>query len=147
MVNLTKSQEWKLKQIRKESNFLWMNSTLWDEVFEMGKAGKSDNEITWALWQKEWAEKFWISPEAIWQYLKDRGLDSRTRKAIKFIPIVDSANSIIGTLAMSAENEAVKLKAATWIADKYDIDTEPKGEGKGTTNIFQMSGITQIIVE
>lgn len=74
-------------------------------------------------------------------------MDSRTRKAIKFIPIVDSANSIIGTLAMSAENEAVKLKAATWIADKYDIDTEPKGEGKGTTNIFQMSGITQIIVE
>ena len=147
MVNLTKSQEWKLKQIRKESNFLWMNSTLWDEVFEMGKEGKSDNEITWALWQKEWAEKFWISPEAIWQYLKDRGLDSRTRKAIKFIPIVDSANSIIGTLALNAENEAVKLKAATWIADKYDIDTEPKGEGKWTTNIFQMSGITQIVVE
>lgn len=53
MVNLTKSQEWKLKQIRKESNFLWMNEALGDEVFEMGKAGKSDNEITWALWQKE----------------------------------------------------------------------------------------------
>lgn len=147
MVNLTKSQEWKLKQIRKESNFLWMNESLGNEVFTLGKEGKSDNEITWALWQKEGAEKFGISPEAIWQYLKDRGLDSRTRKAIKFIPIVDSANSIIGTLAMSAENEAVKLKAATWIADKYDIDTEPKWEGKGTTNIFQMSGITQIVVE
>ena len=73
-------------------------------------------------------------------------MDNRTRKAIKFIPIVDSANSIIGSLALNAENEAVKLKAATWIADKYDIDTEPKGEGK-VTNVFNMQGITQIVVE
>lgn len=147
MTALTKQQEWKLKKIRNESNFLWMNKELGDEVFLLGKEGKSDNEITWALWQKEWAEKYWISPEAISNYLKDRGLDSRTRKAIKFIPIVDSANSIIGNLAVSAENEAVKLKAATWIADKYDVDTEPKGDKGATTNIFQMAGITQIIVE
>jgi hypothetical protein len=74
-------------------------------------------------------------------------LDSRTRKAIKFIPIVEQANQGIGALALNAENEAVKLKALTWIADKYDVDTEPKGEQKGVTNIFQMSGITQIVVE
>ena len=147
MTTLTKSQEWKLDKIRKESNFLWMNTQLGDEVFLMWKEGKSDNEITWSLWQREWAEKFWISPEAISNYLKDRGLDSRTRKAIKFIPIVDSANKGIGALALNAENEAVKLKALTCIADKYDVDTEPKGEQKGVTNIFQMSGITQIIVE
>lgn len=144
-MELTAKQDWKLKQIRKESNFLWMNKDLGEEVFLMGKEGKSDNEITWALWQKEWAEKFWISPEAIHQYLKDRGLDGRTRKAIKLIPVVQEANTIIGSLAMNAENEAVRLKAATWIADKYDIDTEPKD--KGTTNVFNMSGITQIIVE
>ena len=58
MVNLTKQQEWKLDKIRKEANFLWFNKELGDEVFLMGKEGKSDNEITWALWQKEGAEKF-----------------------------------------------------------------------------------------
>jgi hypothetical protein len=35
MTTLTKSQEWKLDKIRKESNFLWMNTTLGDEVFIM----------------------------------------------------------------------------------------------------------------
>lgn len=147
MTTLTKSQEWKLDKIRKESNFLWMNETLGAEVFNLGKEWKTANEITWYLWQREDAEKFWISPEAIDNYLKDRWLDSRTRKAIKFSPIVDEANKGIGALALNAENEAVKLKALTWIADKYDLDTEPKGEQKGVTNIFQMSGITQIIVE
>ena len=147
MTTLTKSQEWKLDKIRKESNFLWMNETLGNEVFNLGKEGKTATEITWYLWQREDAEKFGISPEAIDNYLKDRGLDSRTRKAIKFSPIVDEANKGIGALALNAENEAVKLKALTWIADKYDLDTEPKGEQKGVTNIFQMSGITQIIVE
>ena len=158
MTTLTKSQEWKLKQIRKESNFLWMNETLGNEVFNLGKEWKTANEITWHLWQREDAEKFWISPEAIDNYLKDRGLDSRTRKAIKFSPIVESANHGIAQLAWfgydeewnkinGSDNDAVKLKALTWIADKYDLDTEPKWEQKGVTNIFQMSGITQIIVE
>lgn len=50
---LTSSQEWKLDKIRKESNFLWMNETLGGEVFEMGKEGKTANEITFALWKRE----------------------------------------------------------------------------------------------
>ena len=37
MTVLTKQQEWKLDKIRKESNFLWFNKELGDEVFTLGK--------------------------------------------------------------------------------------------------------------
>lgn len=107
--------------------------------------GKSDNEITWALWKKEGAEKLGISPEAIHAYLKERGLDGRTRKAIKFVPLANKAQDTIER-SMTSKDENIALKAAMWVQEKLNPDFEDKRNG--TVNIQNnTSNVTAINIQ
>lgn len=149
MVQLTTQQKFILDKKRQETSYLWRNPEIGDVIYALGKEGKSDNEIIFDIYNNWTEDLLEFSPESVKTYLNERGLSTQIRKAIKFVPVVNEANKGIMDIAKTSENDAVRLKALTWIADKYDLDTEPKGEGKGgtTNNIFQMSGITQIIVE
>lgn len=147
MVQLTTQQKFILDKKRQETSYLWRNPEIWDVIYALGKEGKSDNEIIFDIYNNGTEDLLEFSPESVKTYLNERGLSTQIRKAIKFVPVVNEANKGIMDIAKSSENDAVRLKALTWIADKYDLDTEAKGEGKVTNNIFQMSGITQIIVE
>lgn len=141
-MELTLKQKFILDKKQKEVNFLWRNPLVADEVASMGKEWLSDNEITWKLWQREGSDQLGISPEAIWTFLKEKGLWVQVRKAIKFMPLVKNSHDTIARSVMS-EDEQVALKAAMWVQEKMNPDYEDK---KNPTVSIQNNTITAISI-
>lgn len=144
MTNLT-PQDFVLLKKQQEKSYLWTHPEVGDKVYELGKSGMSDNEIVFEFYNQWWDDLMEFSPEAVCQYLKERGLTTHVRRAIKFVPVVRSAHDWIISIANNSEREDLKLKALTWIADKFDLDKEK--EVGVTNNVFTMNNITQIVVE
>ena len=149
MTQLTTQQKFIIDKKRQETSYLWRHPEVWEVIYAMGKQGKSDNEIIYDIYNNWTDDLLEYSPESVAAYLNERWLSKQVRKAIKFVPVVNEANWFISNIARDEEvKPEVRLKAAMWIADKYDMDTEAKGEkGNTTNNIFQMNGVTNIIVE
>lgn len=132
-----------LDRKREEVNFLWKHPELSTEVVDYAKQGLSDNEITWKLWNIEWAEKIGISPEAIGAFLKEKWLGTRIRQAIKFMPLVKKSKDVIDN-AMNSDDEAIALKSAMYVHEKMNPDYEDKKIG---TQVNNTNIITQINIE
>lgn len=146
MTQLTK-QDFVLLKKQQEKSYLWTHSDVGNKVYELGKSGMSDNEIVFEFYNEWWNDLMEFSPESVCQYLKERWLTSQVRRAIKFVPIVRKAHDWIIDISENSEREDIKLKALTWIADKFDLEKEKDSLGGVTNNVFTMNNITQIIVE
>lgn len=143
-------QDFAIAKKQEEKRYLFLNPIVWEKIYDMGKNWMSDSEILYEVYNSwEYWELLQFSPESINLYLKERGLTTQVRRAIKFTPVVRDSQKGIQAIATTSEDDSVRLKALTWLADRFDYENKEEKAEKGnvTNNVFQMSGVTQIVIE